>query len=459
MSNLKLHVTFLSIDYHFSITLTPSNDLTCLHLLNHIESVYRDRFPKTECPAVTHLWKLSKQNLRQRLARSDQICTVLENQDTILVGKKSKMSEQEQLVKVGSVPTYAFTIVFHTLSYGFHLSNDGKHCITKIKTISSASCYTRLTTGAVCIQIGNQNIESCSDVQVNHLLKNAQVPIALTFRGFFPSPRRSSMSSVLSTPSPFIPEIEKKVVEKEDGRPEIDDQENPEIEENNNEEDIHHQNSTPVLPTNNSRSLLHDVNVQEMMALQKALWVKKTEMENLISRMKICQRKCTSSSSQVPILPLNHTLSFQISEELLSVLNHPSYSTQVVQKNGCQSPTHSEVSNLSRYSIRSTQSAFVKTLKKSSHRTPSSSRKTSTQPKSSRYSYLPASNGYPGVGDYNVDYASRCKGGTMPKGVTPRNSYIPKTDGPGVGRYQVDAVHHRVKGGEIGDAMRELRWV
>ena len=76
-----------------------------------------------------------------------------------------------------------------------------------------------------------------------------------------------------------------------------------------------------------------------------------------------------------------------------------------------------------------------------------------------RYSYIPKNSTSVGVGSYNVEISSFSdKGGTISRCINgDRDTYIKKTDAPGVGKYNVRNVE-RVKGGEFGETARVLKF-
>lgn len=189
----------------------------------------------------------------------------------------------------------------------------------------------------------------------------------------------------------------------------------------------------------------------------------------------------TSSTSLSGIRPRSQssTSKVRLTPEVLEAMDNKA---GLPPKNGFY--TGSNASSVSGYSNYSTQSGAVRSsrygrvssrehhfrsdVSVSSHTSVTSDRRGTYQIKSprsrsgssktlqDRYSYIPPKYSTPTT-SYDAPTSLSSKGAVIGRAKTPRDSFITKSESPGVGSYNVKVVE-KVKGGEIGDSDRVLPW-
>lgn len=191
----------------------------------------------------------------------------------------------------------------------------------------------------------------------------------------------------------------------------------------------------------------------------------------------------TSSSSLSGTRPrsVSSTAKVRLTPEVLEAMDSKA---GLPPKNGFY--TGSNASSVSGYSNYSTQSAAVRSsrygrvssrvgggeqhhfrsdMSVSSYTSVTSDRRALKSPRSrsgsskniqDRYSYIPTKYSTPTT-SYDAPTSLSSKGAVIGRAKTPRDSFITKSESPGVGSYNVKVVE-KVKGGEIGDSDRVLPW-
>lgn len=103
------------------------------------------------------------------------------------------------------------------------------------------------------------------------------------------------------------------------------------------------------------------------------------------------------------------------------------------------------------------QSSATGERRNSNSTTPRSPRAQYVKNLSSRYSYVPQRYAA-SVSELTAPTSLSSRGAVMSRAKATRDSFLPKTESPGVGYYDVKLPSSHVRGGEIGDSDRSLPW-
>ncbi|GMF37027.1 unnamed protein product [Phytophthora fragariaefolia] len=523
----------------------------CEALLGAAAEAYQAAFPGSEVPECNVVFHRKKQEF---LVAGTPIAECCASGDELELGVTLPVKASANIAgSVGDAETSEFCVLFHKLPLGFTMKR-GHDSSTEVGTIypkSAATHFPRLNPGVTIVSIAGTELKDMGLRQVHDLIKNAQLPLEINFRGpeLAPSPllapdpaQRLSGSS--ATPPIHPPQqggrrrgsFDRRSVRssgsngsgrsrnsrssgrgrKKSGEVALqqggDNQQKGEGKKVQIQEDVHTDASESNQrggPEDHEADQAAEAElVEQIEQLKVALLRKHEEAKQIARQLEMCSEKLValrgesagtatrgvqsqqkqSKQNGAPRMRRSVTSSssnggskLRLTPEVLEAMDQKAG----LPRRGTGAYTSSNMSSISGYSAQSMPAARSASMRARSARAAAlanadnvsvssytsnssntsarrggnrSPRGTALRNLNKRYNYMPQKYEASATGASEGGSTSlSSRGAVMSRARISRDSFITKSESPGVGYYDVQ-VKDRVKGGEIGDSDRSLPW-
>lgn len=200
---VRLVISVLGLKF----TCRVQREWPCEAMIATAVAEYHLAFPACEIPDFNTMYHTAREEF---LKAAEMIGSCCADDDEIELGITEKPGAAAGAAPAPSIVSSAssdgremfdFVIVFHRLPLGFTLKQNNEHIVVaNIYPHSTATHYERLETGVRVVKIADTPLEDLGLRQVHDLIKNAKIPLEISFRGYKEPSLRSTLLMAAANP-------------------------------------------------------------------------------------------------------------------------------------------------------------------------------------------------------------------------------------------------------------------